>query len=83
MQIQPKWHKERMAQINAKNLMIPKDNFRTGANFLAELLSKHELTDSLTYYNQGHFGNSNYANSVIKAMNYWKEVIKTNGCENY
>lgn len=77
MQIQPRWHKKRMEEIGAKDLMIPYDNFRTGLHFMNELLSKHNLVSSLTYYNQGRYGTSKYATKVIERMNYWKGVLNS------
>lgn len=75
MQIQEKWHKERMEQIGAKNLMFSYDNFRTGLHFMNELLSNHDLANSLTYYNSGKFGTNKYAKDVISKMGKWESVL--------
>lgn len=72
MQIQYKWHQEKMNIIGAKDLMIPIDNFRTGCYIMNTLLSGNNLTDALTIYNSGHGGESEYATSVINKMNEWK-----------
>ena len=68
MQVQPKWHGERMERLGVTDLSDPYGNFLVGLDFLAELLEKHELTDALTRYNSGRTGNSQYARSVLNYM---------------
>lgn len=70
MQIQPRWHKERMERLGVTDLTDPYSNFRVGCDFLAELLSKYTLEEALTAYNSGKPGKSEYATSV---MNYMEE----------
>ena len=40
MQIQPRWHEDRMERLGVTDLTDPYSNFRVGCDFLAELLSK-------------------------------------------
>lgn len=68
MQIQPRWHKERMERLGVTDLTDPYSNFRVGCDFLAELLSKYTLEEALTAYNSGKPGRSEYATSVINYM---------------
>lgn len=68
MQVQPRWHGERMERLGVTDLSDPYGNFLVGLDFLAELLEKHELTDALTRYNSGRTGNSQYARSVLNYM---------------
>ncbi len=68
MQIWPKWHSGLMDEIGAKDLMEPKDNFRTGCAILGSLLRTNSLEDTLTLYNSGKPGESEYSRSVIKRM---------------
>ena len=70
MQIQPRWHKDRMERLGVTDLTDPYSNFRVGCDFLAELLSKYTLEEALTAYNSGKPGKSEYAASV---MNYMEE----------
>ena len=70
MQIQPRWHEERMERLGVTDLTDPYSNFRVGCDFLAELLSKYTLEEALTAYNSGKPGKSEYATSV---MNYMDE----------
>ena len=70
MQIQPRWHKERMERLGVTDLTDPYSNFRVGCDFLSELLSKYTLEEALTAYNSGKPGKSEYATSV---MNYMDE----------
>jgi hypothetical protein len=68
MQIQPKWHKERMERLGVTDLMDAESNFRVGCDFLAELLDKYTLEEALTAYNSGKAGQSAYAKSVMGYM---------------
>ena len=70
MQIQPRWHEDRMERLGVTDLTDPYSNFRIGCDFLAELLSKYTLEEALTAYNSGKPGKSEYATSV---MNYMDE----------
>lgn len=70
MQIQTRWHKDRMERLGVTDLTDPYSNFRVGCDFLAELLSKYTLEEALTAYNSGKPGKSEYATSV---MNYMDE----------
>ena len=74
MQIQPRWHKERMGRLGVTDLADPYSNFRVGCDFLAELLGKYTMEDALTSYNSGKPGKSEYATSV---MNYMDEYNRT------
>jgi soluble lytic murein transglycosylase-like protein len=71
MQIQPRWHKDRMERLGVTDLMNPADNFRVGCDFLAELLDRHALAYALTYYNQGRATVSEYSETV---MDYMEEL---------
>ena len=68
MQIQPRWHRERMERLGVTDLADPCSNFRVGCDFLAELLEKYTLEEALTAYNSGKAGQSEYATSVIGYM---------------
>ena len=65
MQIQPRWHKERMERLGVTDLADPYSNFRVGCDFLSELLEKYTLEEALTAYNSGKPGKSEYATSVM------------------
>ena len=69
MQVQEKWHRDRMERLGVTDLLDPYGNFMVGLDFLAELLETHELTDALTRYNSGRTGNSQYAQRVLNYMN--------------
>ena len=68
MQIQEKWHRDRMERLGVTDLMDPFGNFRVGCDFLAELLDQYSLEEALTAYNSGRPGKSQYADSVIARM---------------
>ena len=69
MQVQPRWHSERMERLGVSDLADPYGNFLVACDFLSELLEKHDLTDALTKYNSGKTGNSQYAENVLNYMN--------------
>lgn len=53
MQVQQKWHADRMARLGVTDLMDPASNFRVGCDYLAELLERYPLANALSYYNSG------------------------------
>ena len=65
MQVQPRWHGDRMARLGVTDLMEPAGNFRVACDYLAELLGKYELVEALTFYNTGSPGHNQYADDVI------------------
>ena len=71
MQVQPKWHQERMRRLGVTDLTQPMANFRVGCDYLAELMDKYSLEEALTAYNSGKPGKSDYADTVLK---YWREL---------
>lgn len=71
MQVQPKWHQERMRRLGVTDLTQPLANFRVGCGYLAELMDKYPPEEALTAYNSGKPGKSDYADTVLK---YWREL---------
>lgn len=70
MQIQPRWHQERMGRLGVTDLSDPFSNFRVGCDLLAELIEKYGSVESaLTCYNTGSPGTSGYADRVLAYMN--------------
>lgn len=62
MQIQPRWHKERMEELGVTDLLDPYQNVTVGIDILAELLESGESLEwALMAYNGGH----SYANRLI------------------
>lgn len=72
MQVQEKWHRDRMERLGAEDLMDPAGNFRVGCDFLAELLDKHPLAYALTCYNSGDVRVSEYSERVMD----YQEALK-------
>ena len=71
MQVQQKWHQERMNRLGVTDLSHPLGNFRVGLDYLRELMNKYGTEEALTAYNSGKPGESAYADSV---MRYWIEL---------
>lgn len=65
MQVQPRWHGDRMARLGVTDLMDPFSNFRVGCDYLADLLKDYDLPTALTFYNTGNPGHNQYADDVI------------------
>ena len=68
MQVQPRWHGERMERLGVTDLMEPYQNFLTGCDYLMELTAKYDLPVALTVYNSGKTGVSDYAVTVMRYM---------------
>lgn len=70
MQVQPRWHQERMERLGVTDLSDPLSNFRVGCDLLTELIEKYGSVESaLTCYNTGSPGTSKYADRVLAYMN--------------
>ena len=69
MQVQQKWHRERMERLGVSDLGEFYGNTLTACDFLAELLEAHPLANALAYYNSGDPALPNqYAESVMDIM---------------
>jgi soluble lytic murein transglycosylase-like protein len=64
MQVQPRWHSDRMERLGVTDLSDPYSNFLVGCDYLAELIGKNRgLEWALHAYN----GGPTYANNMAKA----------------
>ena len=72
MQIQEKWHSDRMAKLGVTDLLDPYQNVTVGIDFLAELLRQYPLT----YYNSGKAEISSYSEAVMDYMESLTEVTE-------
>ena len=79
MQVQERWHWDRMERLGVTDLSDPFGNFRVGCNFLAELLDKCPVEEALTAYNSGSPGESDYSRSVMENYEKWKGVVGDDG----
>lgn len=77
MQVQERWHWDRMERLGVTDLMHPFGNFRVGCDYLAELLEKYPLEVALTAYNMGHYPGytTQYALDVMGYYEEWKELV--------
>ena len=69
MQIQERYHKERMVRLGVTDLLDPVQNVTVGIDFLAELLEKYgDVEKALTAYNRGHYAGAvtQYAVKVLE-----------------
>lgn len=57
MQIQPKWHGERIKRLSCFNLYDPFQNITVGVDYLSELLNKYDgdIVKAIVAYQQGSF----------------------------
>lgn len=86
MQVQPRWHSERMEKLSAPDLLNPYQNIRVGIDYLAELYSINDDTEwVLMAYNGGPtYANelrskglvSEYANGVLKKADELREASR-------
>lgn len=75
MQVQERWHWDRMERLGVTDLMNPFGNFRVGCDFLAELLEKYPTQEALTAYNSGSPGYNQYSYDVMDNYEKWKELV--------
>ena len=75
MQVQERWHWDRMERLGVTDLMSPFGNFRVGCDFLAELLEKYPMQEALTAYNSGSPGYDQYSYEVMGNYEKWKELV--------
>ena len=68
MQVQEKWHKDRMALLGVSDLRDPEGNFRVGCHFLRECIDKYGLEKGLGYYNSGKAAATDYSREVLGRM---------------
>ena len=68
MQVQEKWHKDRMALLGVEDLRDPEGNFRVGCHFLRECIDKYGLEKGLGYYNSGKAAVTDYSREVLGRM---------------
>lgn len=76
MQIQPKWHQERMDKLGCTDLLNPYDNVTVGIDILTELLTE---SNDITYVLMAYNGGSDYAKKMQKkdkVSNYASTVIE-------
>lgn len=75
MQVQERWHWDRMERLGVTDLMNPFGNFRVGCDFLAELLEKYPTQEALTAYNSGSPGYNQYSYDVMANYEKRKELV--------
>lgn len=84
MQINPKWHEERMRELGITDLTDWKSNVRIGIDYLAELFQKYEdLYLVLMKYNgtsnaELEWNKGNYSEYAISVSNLSAELEKQN-----
>lgn len=67
MQIQPRWHQERMDRLGVTDLADPRSNILVGCDILAEVIGQYGVTGGLTYYRWGRLdGDGAYAAEVLQ-----------------
>lgn len=80
MQVQPKWHSERMKKLGCEDLLDPYQNVTVGIDYYAECLNKYDGDHgkALTAYNQGSFNGvvNKHARAVLAKI----EAMEA-GCE--
>lgn len=79
MQIQKRWHWDRMERLGVTDLMDANGNFRVECDFLSELYQKHQDWNiALTVYNMGHNPGyiTNYAKDVMENYAHWQTLLK-------
>lgn len=80
MQVQPKWHSERMKKLGCEDLLDPYQNVTVGIDYYAECLDKYDGDNAkaLTAYNQGSYKGvvNKHAKAVLAKLEDLKEVME-------
>lgn len=79
MQVQEKWHKERIKEEYVDNLYDPYENIRVGLNYLQELIGGEENPDYhyvLMCYNMGEPKAKELFSKGIYSSEYSREVLQ-------
>ena len=72
MQINKKWHAERMRKLGVNNLLDPRGNLLVGVDYVSELLASNPKTLAIMKYNMGHkkateiYNSGKVSNYIIK-----------------
>ena len=70
LQIQPRWHSDRMARLGCTDLLDPYQNVIVGADYLAQQLQRYggDMGKALVAYNAGHYSGTitTYAQVVLE-----------------
>ena len=67
MQIQPRWHQERMDRLGVTDLADPRSNILVGCDILSEVIGRYGVTGGLTYYRWGRAdADGAYAAEVLR-----------------
>ena len=72
LQVQPRWHYDRMQRLNCTDLLDPYQNVIVGTDYLAEQIDRYgDLAKGLTAYNRGHYSGTitDYAKTIIAMAN--------------
>jgi soluble lytic murein transglycosylase-like protein len=68
MQIQAKWHLQRMVDLNCTDLFNPSQNVTVGIDYLAYQLNRYgDMAKALTAYNRGNYNGTitEYAKTIL------------------
>lgn len=75
MQIDPKWHKERMERLSVTDLTDPEENILVGVDYIAELFEKYgDVYAVLMFYNAGY--SDNYGLGAWEDGRYSQYAVK-------
>ena len=77
LQIQSRWHTERMERLDCLDLLNPYQNVTVGVDYLAEQLNRYgDIAKALTAYNQGHYKGTvtNYAKCIMEKAEELEET---------
>lgn len=78
MQIQPRWHEDRMEQLGISDISDPYQNVAVGIDYLSELLEKYgDMEMALVGYNAGPTGaKKQYFDRGVYSSKYSMEVME-------
>lgn len=77
MQVQERWHRERIAKLGVTDLLDPYQNVSVGIDYLAECIERNGLEKGLMVYNAGQQGAQRmWFNHGVYSNEYSRKVLE-------
>lgn len=76
MQVDPRWHGDRMERLDAEDLLDPEDNMLVAADYLAELFAEYGEADVVLMFYSGNSRAREYSQGIGEMSDYAAEVLE-------
>lgn len=76
MQVSTRWHYDRMKELDVENIFDPYGNIMVGADYLYELMQKHEDVGLVLMVYNGDSRAEDYSNGNCELSNYARKILE-------